>query len=773
MNQADAEKLATVFDTVGFEKVEQMEKADIIAILSCSVRQSAIDRAYGVFHKKKLKKGVIKILSGCVLATDFKKLQDRFDIIIDITKIKELPNLIEAHKKHYQYCPENNLYLEVNSKAENSFEALIPISNGCNQFCTYCAVPYTRGREVNRSVQKILKEVKNLSDEVKKIILLGQTVNSYLNSDQKSKIKDFAPRQAWDFAHQPLRQTPLHHSRGPRQGRQVRDFADLLEQVAILKPNTWISFLSPYPSKFDLKLIKVIAKYDNISKHIHLPLQSGSDKILKLMNRKYDLKQFYKIVEQIYKYIPEANLTTDIILGFPKETKKDFQDSLRAVKKCKFTSIFTGLYSPRPGAVSAKIYEDEITQKEKRARDEEVTKAVAQISAQKNKKFVGSTERVLVQSVKSNIAVAKMKNNETVRVKNVQKEDLGKPSTILDKKVLGKFINVKITGALNWSMEAEKVRNKLVVVLGPTACGKTKIGVDLAKKFKGEIISADSRQVYKGMDIGTGKDLGDYKGISYHLIDIANPKEQITLKDWQKLAFEKIEELNQQGKLPILVGGTGLYLNSIIDGYVLEDIKIDKKLRAQLNKLSLKQLQNKLKKLDPKAFKTIDVNNLRRIIRAIEIAKSGNSITKMKKKKPDLDILILGIKHDKSPHLKKGGGDKSTQFNNKYWDKDIIYKCIDKRLKYRLEKQGMVQEVRNLRKNGVSWKRLADFGLEYRWIAKYLKKEINEQELFQNLSKDIHHFAKRQLTWFKKRKDIVWVKNIQEAEKLVKRFLKN
>jgi tRNA-2-methylthio-N6-dimethylallyladenosine synthase len=722
MNQADAEKLAAVFQDVQIQRTERMEKADIIVLISCSVRQSAIDRIYGAFHQKKLKPGVIKILTGCVLKSDFEKLQDRFNIIVDITKIKELPKLIKKHQKYYQYCPGNNLYLETNSHSENFWEKLIPISNGCNQFCTYCAVPYTRGREVNRSASKILEEVKSLSNDVKKITLLGQTVNSYINSDKKSKVKDFAPRT-----------------------QSVRDFADLLEQVAIAKPDTWITFLSPYPSKFSLKLIKVITKYDNISKHIHLPLQSGSDKILKLMNRKYTMKQFYKIVDQIYKYIPNANLTTDMILGFPGETKKDFQKSLKAVQKCKFTAIFTGLYSPRPGTVSDKIYEDEIAQKEKRARDEKITKVVMNISAQKNKKFVDSIHKVLVQSIKGNIAITKTKNNETIRVKNINQENLGK------------FINVQITKALDWSMEANSMgcqpdglTKKLVVVLGPTACGKTKIGVTLAQKFNGEIISADSRQVYQGMDVGTGKDLKDYDGVPYHLIDIADPREQVTLKDWQKLAFEKIEELNVQGKLPILVGGTGLYLNSIVDGYVLEDMEFNQKIRNQLNKLSLKDLQNKLKKLDYQAFQKIDINNSRRVIRAIEMAKNGFSIIERKNKKPDLDILVLGIK----------------------FDKDIICDQIDNRLKQRIEKEKMIPEVRKLRQKGVSWKRLDDFGLEYRWVAKYLKKEINKEELFKYLSQAIHHFAKRQLTWFKKRKDIVWIKNTKEAENLVKQFLK-
>ncbi len=704
MNQVDAEKLATIFNSVGFKRTEEIEKADIITILSCSVRQSAVDRAYGIFHQRKLKKGVIKILTGCILDNDFKKLQDRFDIIIDITKIKQLPCLIKSYQPYYQYGPKNNRYLEIASNSENKWEKLIPISNGCNQFCTYCAVPYTRGQEVNRSAQKILKEVKKISNDVRKITLLGQTVNSYLNPDKNSSLVDFA---------------------------------DLLEQVAILKPQTWISFLSPYPTKFNLKLIKIIAKYNNISKHIHLPLQSGSDRILKLMNRKYTSLQFYKIVNQIYKYIPDANLTTDVIVGFPGENKSDFQKTIQVVKKCRFTAIFTGLYSPRPGTVADKIYEDKITQKEKRIRDEKITKIVAKISAQKNKKLIGNRYQVLVQNIKGNIAITKTKNNETIRVKHVSKKDLGK------------FINIQITKALDWSMEAKKVKDKLVVVLGPTACGKTKIGVALAQKFNGEIISADSRQVYQGMDIGTGKDLQDYHGVAYHLIDIAKPQEQVTLKHWQELAFQKIRELNNRAKLPLLVGGTGLYLNSIIDGYILKDQEVNQKLRKYLNKLSLKTLQNKLRKIDQKAFQKIDLNNARRIIRAIEMAKNNSSLTEVQQKKPDLDILVLGIK----------------------FDRNEIYQRIDNRLKYRLEKEALISEVQQLHHQGVSWKRLDDFGLEYRWIAKYLRKEIDKNELFIKLSQAIHHFAKRQLTWFKKRKDVVWIKNVKEAKEIVKKFL--
>lgn len=292
-------------------------------------------------------------------------------------------------------------------------------------------------------------------------------------------------------------------------------------------------------------------------------------------------------------------------------------------------------------------------------------------------------------------------------------------------------------------------KEKIICVVGPTACGKTKLGVELANKFNGEIISADSRQVYKGMDIGTGKDLCDYGKTPYHLIDIENPKKQITLLDWQKQAIKKIKEISEKGKIPFVVGGTGLYINSIVDGYVLSDEKVDKNLRKKLNSTALLELQKMLKKIDLKSYNKIDIKNKRRVIRAIEIAKNGSSVLKNKKKKL-FDSLVIGITYDRS----------------------IINKRIDDRLRQRLEKENMIGEIENLHKQGVSWKRLEDFGLEYRFVSRYLQKKINYQELFTQLSTAIHQFAKRQMTWFNKRNDIIWVKDVKLAEKLINKFLK-
>ena len=296
----------------------------------------------------------------------------------------------------------------------------------------------------------------------------------------------------------------------------------------------------------------------------------------------------------------------------------------------------------------------------------------------------------------------------------------------------------------------------LIVIVGPTACGKTRLAARLAAKFKGEIISADSRQVYRGMDIGTGKDLIDYTvgkvQVPYHLIDVVDPKTEYNVAKYQKKAYAAIEDVLQRNKIPFLVGGTGLYVDAVTQGYVFSSNKQNsKEIRNKLNKLSLKQLVSRLRKVDKETYGLIDLKNRRRVQRALEIyyltgQTKSSQVTKIK---PDYDILYLGIKYPL----------------------ETIYAKIDKRLKNRVD-EGMIKEVKALRKKGVTWKRLDDFGLEYRWVAKYLKGEISQKEMLEELKKAIHHFAKRQLTWFKRNNKIKWVKNYTEAKDRIKKFLK-
>jgi len=287
--------------------------------------------------------------------------------------------------------------------------------------------------------------------------------------------------------------------------------------------------------------------------------------------------------------------------------------------------------------------------------------------------------------------------------------------------------------------------SKLIVILGPTASGKTDLSIKLAKKFKGEVVSADSRQVYKGMDIGTGKvTKKEMQNIPHYLLDIVSPKTRFDVVKYRKKALKAIKDIQKRNKLPFLVGGTGFYIQAVIDGITIPQVKPDWKLRKRLEKKSIKELFSMLKKLDPKRAKTIEKDNPRRLIRAIEIVlKTKKPVPKLKKQ-PIKDVLILGIKKEKDAL------------------ETLIYKRLLKRLK-----TGMIAEVKRLKQSGVTWKRLEEFGLEYKYVALYLQNKITKQEMIKRLKKEIKYYAKRQMTWFKRDKRIHWIKTYKQATEAI------
>lgn len=294
----------------------------------------------------------------------------------------------------------------------------------------------------------------------------------------------------------------------------------------------------------------------------------------------------------------------------------------------------------------------------------------------------------------------------------------------------------------------ENKKLKLVVILGPTSAGKSELAVGLARRFGGEIVSADSRQVYKGMDIGTGKiQKKEMEGIPHHLLNIASPKRKFTAAQYQKLANKAVKKIAKKGKTPFLVGGSPFYIYSVVEGWSFPQIKPDWKLRKKLQKKTAEELFSELKKIDPKRAESIERKNKRRLIRAIELGLHFGRVPPLKKT-PEYNCLLIGIK--KEP-----------------WE---LKKLIEKRLQKRLKK-GMIKEVEKLRKSGLSWKRLEEFGLEYKWIAGFLQNKVSREEMTERLQKDIEKFAKRQMTWFKKDKRIHWIKNQKQAKSLIKSFL--
>ncbi len=313
----------------------------------------------------------------------------------------------------------------------------------------------------------------------------------------------------------------------------------------------------------------------------------------------------------------------------------------------------------------------------------------------------------------------------------------------------------------------EKITNKLplIVILGPTASGKTELGINLAKKFDGEIINADSRNIYKGMDIGTAKPKPttnsqqptDYivEGIRHHLIDILKPNDNFSIAEYQKLANQKIEEIRKRDKIPFLVGGSSLYIDSVVYDYKIPKIPPDYKLRRKLENEPLEKLISRLLKLNPDTEDNVDLKNKRRVIRALEIftkgvAKVGNLSKGIPKKlKLPGNILLLGIKTER----------------------EKLYKKINQRVDEMI-KRGLIKEVSKiLKKYGKGAPALS--GIGYRQIVKHLEGEITKEEAIELIKRDSRRFAKRQLTWFRRDKNIKWVSSQRQAEIGIKAFLKD
>jgi len=290
---------------------------------------------------------------------------------------------------------------------------------------------------------------------------------------------------------------------------------------------------------------------------------------------------------------------------------------------------------------------------------------------------------------------------------------------------------------------------KLIVIVGPTASGKSDLGVAIARRFGGEVISADSRQVYQGLDIGSGKiTKREMHRVPHHLLDVASPKRTFTVAQYQKLATKATEQIWRRGKVAILVGGTGFYIQAVVDGLILPVVPPNQELRKKLNTKTPAELFKLLKKLDPKRAGEIDRHNPRRLIRAIEIAQALGRVPDLQVKPLGAKILMIGL----NPNLAD------------------LKKKINVRLAKRL-KQGMLAEVKKLRASGLSWRKLEDFGLEYRYLAQYLQGKISRPEMAERLEREIYHYAKRQLTWFKRDKRIIWSINKNKILNLCQQFL--
>ena len=266
----------------------------------------------------------------------------------------------------------------------------------------------------------------------------------------------------------------------------------------------------------------------------------------------------------------------------------------------------------------------------------------------------------------------------------------------------------------------------LLVILGPTASGKTRVAVQVACALKGEIISADSRQVYRGMDIGTGKDLEEYGSVPYHLIDIVDPGYEFNVFEFQRRFDQAFRAIQARDHIPLLVGGTGMYLDSVLRGYPLMEVPENLLLRRELVSLANEDLAARLQQVNPKLHNTTDLLDRHRLIRALEIAEFQKEVQKIPAL-PKLSPLVFGIK----------------------WTREVLHRRIIQRLQVRL-RQGLIEEVERLHQNGIPWETLEFYGLEYRFVAQFLKGALNKNDMFQKLNSAIRQLAKRQETWFRR-----------------------
>ena len=421
MNVHDSEEIKYYLESLGYEEVDELESADIVVLNTCAIRENAKDKVFGYLgrckHYKKIKPDLIIAIAGCLMQqpSEIEEIQKRhsyIDIVIGTHNLSELPDMIkkviETKKQDIEVYSNSDIVFEnVKYNRDSKFSAWINIIYGCDKFCTYCIVPYTRGRERSRKMEEILNEVKDLKDKgYMEVTLLGQNVNAY--------------------------------------GKDLNlgyDFATLLEEVAKIGIPR-IRFVTSHPWNFTDKMIEVIGAYDNIMPYIHLPIQSGSDEILKKMNRKYTIEEYKELFNKIKNTVKNVSVTTDIIVGFPNESEEDFQKTLDIVDYCKFDGAYTFIFSKREGTVAA-LMEDKVSLEEKEERLQRLNNLVNKYSKESNQKILNQVVKVLVNGKNEKDETKLYGYTETMKLVNfVGNEDL-----------IGKIVDVKITDAKSFSLD--------------------------------------------------------------------------------------------------------------------------------------------------------------------------------------------------------------------------------------------------------------------------------------------------------------------------------
>ena len=433
LNENDSEKLCGMLEKMGYTKTEKQNDADLALFNTCCVRENAEDKLFGKLGElKRLKeqKGIIIAIGGCMMQekhiTD--KIKESYpfvDILFGTHTLHKFPEdlykVIEEKRKLEDILDiDGKIYEGLPIKRDSKIKASVTIMNGCNNFCSYCIVPYVRGRERSRQPRDIIEEVKKLAKEgYKEITLLGQNVNSYLRVEREKNI-------------------PFEEYQG------VNSFATLLRTINKIDGIERIRFISPHPKDFTDDVIEAIADCEKVCKLVHLPLQSGNTKVLKEMNRKYTKEQYLNLVEKMKNKIPNLTLSTDIIVGFPGETDEEFEDTLEVVEKVRFEQVYMFIYSRRVGTPGDKM-QNQIPEDIKHKRFDKLKALVESQIEENNKKYIGTTQKILVEGESknnSNMLSGRTESNKVVIFEG-------------SKELIDKIINIKIISQHMWYLKGE------------------------------------------------------------------------------------------------------------------------------------------------------------------------------------------------------------------------------------------------------------------------------------------------------------------------------
>ena len=478
MNKSDSERIAAALEQIGYSPTLKEDKADILILVACSVRQSAVDRIYSKakrWHKLKTKRSLITILTGCVLSSDKRKLVPYFDLILPISDLAKLSQKL-TNLQTYKLTN----YFKIHPRYQSNFQAFVPISTGCNNFCTYCIVPYTRGPEKSRPVEDIMAEVKNLIKRgYKEITLLGQNVNSYISrintnlSTNNTNIREISDQI--------------------RGNSRIINFPKLLQLINDIPGKFWLRFITSHPKDLSDELIETMAKCEKVCEYLHLPVQSGDNEILKKMNRGYTVEYYKKIIRKIRAHnknyvldraqkvcalvrdktfknntLPIA-ISTDIIVGFPGETKEQFENTAKLMRQIKFDMAYIAQYSPRLGTAANKL-EDNVPIKEKERRRKILTEILKKTALKNNQKYLGKTVEILIEEQKNNYFYGKTRTFKTVKILRPRRMDTFgyTDSDVPIRKAfgyrysgakkgpdlkIGQFAKVKISSTTPWGLE--------------------------------------------------------------------------------------------------------------------------------------------------------------------------------------------------------------------------------------------------------------------------------------------------------------------------------